>query len=50
VRAVQVIVISVGLIVPLVISVIPVGAESAIMANTGDGTVPRPTLFFALSL
>ena len=49
-RAVQVIVISVGLIVPLVIYVIPVGAESATMANTGDDTFPRPTLFLALSL
>ena len=46
----HVIVISVGLIVPLVMVVIPVGTESAITERTGEGMVPSPTLFFALSL
>jgi hypothetical protein len=50
VRAVHVIVMSVGLMVPFVIFVIPIGIESALTGSTGEETVPSPTLFFALSL
>jgi hypothetical protein len=40
----QVIVMSVGLISPLVIFVIPVGIESEVIARDGEGA-PRPTMF-----
>lgn len=48
--AVHVIVISVGLIVPLVMFVMPIGTESVTTASTGEDTFDSPTLFFALSL
>lgn len=45
----QVIVMSIGLMVPLEIAVIPVGMESEVTARDGEGA-PRPTLFFAFIL